>query len=93
MSKSTFWAFFFFMISVSLALSLAVKERDRLRANQAKIKPCKCLTIKQILFHVEKREMFVDMLQRAKKKDQPPLIDSINYHNSILDSTGNIIEY
>lgn len=57
------------------------------------IKPCKCLTISQILLHIEKREMFVDKLQRCKMSERSAIIDSINYHNTFLDSTGNAIEY
>lgn len=66
---------------------------DVTRKDTHTCKPCKCLTMKEILLHLEKREMFVDKLQRVNRRDRSAIIDSINFHNSILDSTGNAIEY
>lgn len=63
------------------------------KENETILVPCNCLSIKEVLLHVEKREMFVDKLQSCKKSERSAIIDSINYHNALLDSTGNKIEY
>lgn len=73
-------------------LALFVYEKET-NAQEPIVMPCKCLTISEVLLHIEKREMFVDKLQICKMSERSAIIDSINFHNALLDSTGNKIEY
>lgn len=89
------WGWLICIVKVTLGGLIWVQtvELKKLRAEIAKPKDCKCLTIKEVLLHVNKRERFIEELQRAKLGKRNALIDSINFHNSVLDSTGNAIEY
>lgn len=55
--------------------------------------PCNCLTLEETLLYVEKTEMWVDQLQRAKKGERNALIDSVNKYRTLLRSSGNEIQY
>lgn len=98
MTLSEFWyKWGWLIISPIVAMVIVIwaqfSEIKQLRDKQPECKSCNCLTMKEILFHLEKREMFVDKLQQVNRKQRGAIIDSINFHNSILDSTGNAIEY
>lgn len=66
---------------VSMLVDAKIKEY---KPKQPETKPCKPLSLQQLLLYTEKRIMLLDQLETAKKKDKKALQDSCVKYTKLL---------
>lgn len=75
------WILYLSILLLACGYISEIIRHDNLKA---KIKPCECLNIHDMLLIIAKSELFVDSLNYCKKADRERLTDSVTKYRSIL---------
>ncbi len=85
------WLFSALASIAIITIWLQYVELKQLRPLKDQIKPCKCLSLSEMMLYTEKYAMYTDSLEYAPKKHKQRLTDSLVFYYNALRVNENPI--